>query len=137
VGCQGLYHCSWLDLWHLSLVALLLYLVYIIDLNLGFREETATYAGGIQHHMGVDIMHGVGTASDINIGMSEQYLLPMARNAVTGQTVKTQDLHGERFSRHQQVLAETAADQLAEGMTARTGEVWHGFVKLYTPTQRR
>jgi len=104
---------------------------------MGFREETSTYLGGIQHHMGVDKLHGLGTAFDINISMSQQYLLPMARNAITGQTVKTQDLHGERFTRQQQVLAETAADQLAEGMTARTGEVWHGFVQLYTPTHRR
>jgi len=82
-------------------------------------------------------MHGASTAFGINIGMSQQYLLPMARNAVTGQTVKTQDLTGERFTRHQQVLAEAAADQFAERMTARTGEYWQGFVQLYTPTHRR
>lgn len=87
--------------------------------------------------MGMDFLHGIGTASSINISMSEQFLLPMARNAVTGQTVKTQDLTGERFTRRQQVLAEAAADQLAESMTARTGEPWQGFVQLYTPTQRR
>jgi hypothetical protein len=87
--------------------------------------------------MGVDFMYGVSTASNINIGMIQQYLLPMARNAVTGQTVKIQDLTGERFTRHQQVLAESAADQLAERMTARTGDAWVGFVQLYTPTQRR
>ena len=82
-------------------------------------------------------MYGTSTAFGINIHMSEQYLLPMARNAVTGQTVKTQDLTGERFTRRQQVLAEAAADQFAERMTARTGEFWLGFVQLYTPTQRR
>ena len=87
--------------------------------------------------MGMDILHGIGTASSINIGMSQQYLLPMARNVVTGQTVKTQDLTGERFTRHQQVLAEAAADQFAERMTARTGDAWVGFVQLYTPTHRR
>jgi hypothetical protein len=87
--------------------------------------------------MGLDLLHGASTAFDINIGMIQQYLLPMARNAVTGQTVKTQDLTGERFTRHQQVLAESAADQLAERMTARTGDAWVGFVQLYTPTQRR
>ena len=69
--------------------------------------------------------------------MSEQYLLPMARNSVTGQTVKTQDLTGARFTQQQRVLAEDMADQLANRMTARTGESWQGFVKLYTPTQRR
>ena len=69
--------------------------------------------------------------------MSLQYLLPMARNTVTGQTVKTQDLTGARFTQKQRVLAEQVADQLAVRMTARTGESWSGFVKLYTPTVRQ
>ena len=69
--------------------------------------------------------------------MNEQYLLPMARNSVTGQTVKTQDLTGTVFTQKQRVLAEQVADQLAVRMTARTGESWLGFVKLYTPTVRR
>ena len=86
--------------------------------------------------MGLDFMYGVSTAFDINISMSEQYLLPMARNSVTGQTVKTQDLTGTRFTQRQRVLAEDTARQLAERMTARTGESWQGFVKLYTPTVR-
>ena len=69
--------------------------------------------------------------------MNEQYLLPMARSTVTGQTVKTQDLTGARFTQKQRVLAEEVADQLAVRMTARTGESWLGFVQLYTPTVRR
>ena len=69
--------------------------------------------------------------------MNEQYLLPMARNSVTGQTVKNQDLTGTVFTQKQRVLAEQVADQLAVRMTARTGESWLGFVKLYTPTVRR
>ena len=56
--------------------------------------------------------------------MNEQYLLPMARNSVTGQTVKTQDLTGTVFTQKQRVLAEQVADQLAVRMTARTGESW-------------
>ena len=68
--------------------------------------------------------------------MSLQYLLPMARNSVTGQTVKTQDLTGTRFTQRQRVLAEDIAGQLAARMTARTGDTWQGFVKLYTPTVR-
>ena len=87
--------------------------------------------------MGVDILHGIGTAFDINIYMNEQYLLPMARNMITVQTVKTQDLTGARFTQQQRVLAEDMASQLAGRMSARTGESWQGFVKLYTPTQRR
>ena len=61
----------------------------------------------------------------------------MARNSVTGQTVKTQDLTGTIFTQKQRVLAEQVADQLAVRMTARTGESWLGFVKLYTPTVRQ
>lgn len=66
-----------------------------------------------------------------------QYLLPMARNTVTGQTLKTQDLTGARFTLGQRVLAEDMAQQLADKMTARTGEQWTGFVQTYTPTVRR
>jgi hypothetical protein len=61
----------------------------------------------------------------------------MARSTVTGQTVKSQDLTGARFTQQQRVLAEEVADQLAVRMTARTGESWLGFVQLYTPTVRR
>jgi hypothetical protein len=119
------------------MVAVLLYIADIPDTDMGIREETLAHTGRIQHHMGVDFMHGLGTASSINISMIQQYLLPMARNAVTGQTVKTQDLTGARFTQQQQVLAESAADQLAERMTARTGDAWVGFVQLYTPSVRR
>jgi hypothetical protein len=84
----------------------------------------------------MDFLHGASTAFDINISMSEQYLLPMARNSVTGQTVKNQDLTGARFTQKQRVLAEDMAGQLAARMTARTGDTWQGFVKLYTPTVR-
>ena len=68
--------------------------------------------------------------------MSEQYLLPMARNTITGQTVKNQDLTGTKFTQRQRMLAEEIAGQLALRMTARTGDEWSGFVKLYTPTVR-
>ena len=84
----------------------------------------------------MDILYGASTAFGINIYMSEQYLLPMARNTVTGQTVKNQDLNGTRFTQKQRVLAEEIAGQLALRMTARTGDTWQGFVRLYTPTYR-
>jgi hypothetical protein len=74
--------------------------------------------------------------SDINTHMQTQYLLPMARNTVTGQTVKTQDLTGARFRIDQRPLAEDMSRQLAEKMTARTGDPWQGFVIRYTPTYR-
>ena len=84
----------------------------------------------------MDILHGAGTASSINIGMIQQYLLPMARNTVTGQTVKTQDLSGVKYTLNQRVLAEFAADQCAAKMLARTGDAWQGFVQVYTPRPR-
>jgi hypothetical protein len=85
----------------------------------------------------VDKLYGSCTAFGINIHMSEQYLLPMARNMITGQTVKTQDLSGARFSISQRRFAEDMADQCAAKMTARTGDTWQGFVQLYTPTVRQ
>jgi len=72
----------------------------------------------------------------INNCMNNQYLLPMARNTVTGQTIKTQDLTGTVFTQRQRVLAEEVAQQLALRMTARTSDTWQGFVRLYTPTHR-
>ena len=103
---------------------------------MGIGEETAAYSGGIQHHLGMDFLYGSSTAFGINIYMSEQYLLPMARNSVTGQTVKNQDLNGTQFTQKQRVLAEEIAGQLALKMTARTGDTWQGFVRLYTPKVR-
>ena len=86
--------------------------------------------------MGLDILHGASTAFVINTSMT-QYLLAKARNTVTGQTVKNQDLTGARFTLLQRTLAEDSARQLAEKMTARTGDTWQGFVEQYTPTHRQ
>lgn len=66
----------------------------------------------------------------------EQYLIVKARNTVTGQTVKNQDLTGARFTLKQRVLAEDSARQLALKMSSRTGDAWVGFVESYTPTER-
>lgn len=66
-----------------------------------------------------------------------QYLIVKARNLNKCQTVKTQDLTGARFTMAQRALAEDMARQLAEKMTARTGDAWQGFVEAYVPTQRR
>jgi hypothetical protein len=65
------------------------------------------------------------------------YLLPMARNTVTNETIKTQELNGVRYTLRQKPIAELLAAQLAERMTSRTGDAWVGFVKTYTPTLRR
>jgi hypothetical protein len=59
-----------------------------------------------------------------------------ARNLVTGQTVKNQDLTGARLELRQRTIAEDQADQLAVKMSARTGQEWQGFVEVYTPTSR-
>ena len=72
----------------------------------------------------------------INNCMNEQYLLPMARNTLTGQTVKTQDLTGTRFGLNQRKLAQDQADLTAAKMSARTGQNWQGFVTEYQPTVR-
>lgn len=69
--------------------------------------------------------------------MSERYLLPKARNTVTKQTVKTQDLTGARFTLAQRNIAIEVAEQIAVKMTQRTGDAWVGFVEEYTPTYRR
>jgi hypothetical protein len=64
------------------------------------------------------------------------YLLPQARNTVTGQTIKTQDLTGTRFALSQRKLAQSMADQTAAKMSARTGDLWQGIVVEYQPTVR-
>lgn len=63
-------------------------------------------------------------------------LLPQARNMITGQTVTTQDLTGTRFGFNQRRLAQGMADQTAARMSARTGELWQGFLKEYQPSVR-
>jgi hypothetical protein len=60
----------------------------------------------------------------------------MARNTRTGQTVKTQDLSGRRYTQQQSTQAAAAADECAAKMSARTGDQWRGFVKSYTPSSR-
>ena len=66
-----------------------------------------------------------------------QYLITKARNIVTGQTVKNQDLTGARLELRQRALAEDQADQLAAKMTRSTGDKWQGFVEIYTPSERK
>jgi hypothetical protein len=69
--------------------------------------------------------------------MSEQFLIVKARNTVTGQTVKQQDLTGARFTLKQRAFAQELAERLAVNMTARTGEPWTALVEAYTPTVRK
>lgn len=74
---------------------------------------------------------------NLDYNMAEQYLMVKARNLVTGQTVKNQDLTGGRLELRQRTIAEELADQLAAKMTSRTGDTWQGFVEVYTPTFRQ
>lgn len=67
----------------------------------------------------------------------QRYLLPQARNTVTGQKVKTQDLTGARFTLAQRDMAFEVAQQTADKMTARTGDYWTPILVEYTPTSRR
>lgn len=66
-----------------------------------------------------------------------QYILPMARNLTTRQTVKQQDLYGRRYGQHERQECQQMADVLAEQMTQRTGDTWRGFCQLYVPTERK
>ena len=68
--------------------------------------------------------------------MNQTYLLPKALNTATGQTVKTQDLTGARFTTRQRALAQDVADRLAENLSARTRQTWVGFLEEYQPTSR-
>ncbi len=67
----------------------------------------------------------------INICMM-QYILPMARNLRTGQTVKTQDLSGRRLRTDQTRVRLMMADRLAEQMTQRGVDQWEPVVKTFT-----
>jgi hypothetical protein len=67
----------------------------------------------------------------------QQYLIAKARNTVTGETQVSQDLTGARFQLHQRRLAEDRANQLAQGLTERSGQQWTGFIERYVPSQRR
>jgi hypothetical protein len=69
--------------------------------------------------------------------MEHKFLLSKARNTLTGQTVKNQDLTGARFTLAQRSMCQEIADRLAADMTARTGEAWVGFCEAYTPSARR
>lgn len=64
--------------------------------------------------------------------MTQQYLMPKARNTLTGETVMEKDLTGRRLELRQRALAETQARSLAEKMERKTAEPWRGFVDVYT-----
>ena len=68
---------------------------------------------------------------DINISM-QQYIIPMARNTRTGQTVKSQDLSGARFIPSQRRDCRLLAERLADQMTQRGPDTWTAVVRPYS-----
>jgi hypothetical protein len=64
--------------------------------------------------------------------MAQQYLAIKARNMITGETVISKDLSGQRLELRQRSVAELEARLLAEKMNRRTGTVWQGFVETFT-----
>jgi hypothetical protein len=64
--------------------------------------------------------------------MTQQYLMPKARNTLTGQTVMEKDLTGRRLELRQRSVAQGQADRLAEKMSRTTSQPWRGFVDVYT-----
>lgn len=60
------------------------------------------------------------------------YIIPMARNTRTGETVKSQDLSGARFQPHQRREARLLAERLADQMTDRGPDTWTAMVVPYT-----
>lgn len=66
-----------------------------------------------------------------------EYLIVKARNILTGQTQKQQDLTGTRLELSQQSLADELAERLAADLTSRTREPWVPLVERYTPSVRR
>ena len=68
---------------------------------------------------------------DINISM-QQYIMPMARNGRTGQTVKSQDLSGPRLIPSQRRECQLLAERLADQMTVRGVDTWTAVVRPYS-----
>ena len=64
------------------------------------------------------------------------YLMPMARNRRTGETVKAQDLTSSRYQLHQRSACLIEAQRLASQLTERTGDTWQPLIRSYTPSQQ-
>ena len=62
----------------------------------------------------------------------QQYIMPMARNTRTGQTVKSQDLTGARLIPSQRKDCQLLAERLANQMTLRGTDTWQPVIQLYT-----
>ena len=69
---------------------------------------------------------------NLDYNMAQQYLVVKARNMLTGETVMSRDLTGQRLELRQRTVANLEARTLAEKMTRRKGEPWQGFVEVFT-----
>ena len=76
-------------------------------------------------------MYGASAASSINIVM-QQYIMPMARNLRTRETVKSQDLSGARYIPSQRKECQLLAERLANQMTQRGPDTWAAVIQPYT-----
>ena len=59
------------------------------------------------------------------------YLIPKARNTITGQTIMVKDLAERKYTAGQRKQVQALADLYAAKMS-RTGDAWVGFVDTYT-----
>jgi len=62
----------------------------------------------------------------------QQYIIPMARNIRTGQTVKSQDLSGTRYIPSQRRECQLLAERLANQMTQRGPDTWQPVIQPYS-----
>jgi hypothetical protein len=62
----------------------------------------------------------------------QQYIIPMARNLRTGETVKSQDLSGARLIPSQRRECQMLAERLADQMTQRGQDTWSAVVHPYS-----
>ncbi len=72
----------------------------------------------------------------INNCMKTVYLIPKARNSVTKESVAHMELSGQRFALHERVLVQQLADRLAAQLTARTTQLWTGYVDRVNESNR-
>lgn len=64
--------------------------------------------------------------------MKQTYLMPMARNTETAQTLQVQDFTGYRYTLADRTSANLVAERLALQMTERTGTLWRPLLRPYT-----
>jgi hypothetical protein len=62
----------------------------------------------------------------------QQYIIPMARNTRTGQTVKSQDLSGARLIPSQRRECQMLAQRLADQMTQRGPDMWTAVIRPFS-----